>query len=83
MASITVEEIRARHKRLVSERERDQKAYQHKDAGYMFVLGELELMIEDLERRAAAELAAAELADAERSLLTLAEPEPEAGRLEC
>ena len=64
MIGISIDELRARHTRLVAERQREQLAYTKKDAGYMFVLGELELMIEDLEEReraAAASAAAAEL----------------------
>ena len=102
MIGITVEEIRARHAGLVAERQKEKIAYQQRakeqlaseqrDTGYSFVLGELEQMIEELERRAAAEAAAAEaavaavdLAAAELLLTTLAEPEqePDAEQAEC
>lgn len=47
--TITLEDIKARHARLLQTREEEQKAFEQRDTGYMFVLGELELMIKELE----------------------------------
>lgn len=55
MAGITVEDLRARHARLVEDRTRNQEqlaACQEREVGYKYVLGELEMMIAQLEQRA-------------------------------
>ena len=50
---ITIDELRARHERLAADRVREHHAHELRDAGYGFVLGELELMIEELTAREA------------------------------
>ena len=59
MASITVEELRARRTGLLDQRAKEQATYQARETGYAFVLGELEAMIAELESREALEQAAA------------------------
>lgn len=54
MNGITIEELQARHSRLAAERTRNQEQLgecQAKEHGFRFVLGELEMMIADLEQR--------------------------------
>jgi hypothetical protein len=74
---ITIGELRARYERLIEQRKAEQRAAEIKDAGFAYVLGELEQMIGELERRAAAE-AEAEQAAAESALSTLDTIEGEA-----
>lgn len=82
MLGLTLDEVRARHAGLVAQRQKEQATFKERDTGFSFVLGELEQMIAELERREkeAADLAAAAQLDAERLaaeelLLSLAEPE--------
>jgi hypothetical protein len=54
---ITVDELRARRERLTKSREQNLaqlRACEARENGFMYVLGELDLMIAELEGRAAA-----------------------------
>lgn len=46
---ITLEALQDRHARLLKTREEERQAFERKDIGYMFVLGELEQMIAELQ----------------------------------
>lgn len=73
MAAITIAELEARHARLVTAREGNQKniralqeslvAAQQREHGFMFVLGEMESMIAELAARAKVEQESAALAE--------------------
>lgn len=87
MPVITIEELDARHARLVQAREANQKEIrtlqasledaQRREHGFMFVLGEIESMIAELAARAKAEQEAAadaaRVAKAEQDAAALAE----------
>lgn len=53
MQGITIDELRARHTRLTAARQKHQEESRLKDAGFAYVLGELEAMIAELEARTA------------------------------
>jgi hypothetical protein len=50
MASITIDDLIARRDKLRETREHELREHELREAGYRFVLGELSLMIEQLEK---------------------------------
>lgn len=74
MAALTTTDLRARHARLLASRQENLTQLEQcreREHGFRYVLGELELMIRELEAREAEEQAAAAAAD----LAALAEQE--------